>query len=49
MNKKEAIMKQYEWMSEKLEATTSEETKAYLRGYMAGMHYVEDKLWKEGF
>ncbi len=44
INNKENIMKQYEWISERLEAATSEETKIYLRGYMAGMHYVEGRL-----
>jgi len=41
-----AMMEQQKWIVERYEATADPETKAYLRGYEAGMHYIADKLYK---
>lgn len=45
MQKQEAIAEQLKWIKERYESATNESTKAYLRGYEAGVHFVIDGLY----
>jgi len=46
MNANKAIAKHCQWIKERYEETKDEKQRAYLRGYLAGMHFVNEKLWK---